>query len=156
MSEAPTTNTGRRVITGLDAAGKSCIQIDGPLVAVANGGARMAWRTQSLPADNSATTDCEFAAFDFDLMHSGGSMFMVMEYPAESQAFWHATDTLEYVAMLSGEIVFETETGEVTLKAGDVLVDRGIVHSWRNDSGRPARAAITILPAHPVGKGRTV
>lgn len=145
----------RRVVTGLDAAGKSCILIDGPLVSLGSA-AQLAWRTDSLPADNSPTTDCEASTFNFELMHSGGSMFMVMEYPAEGQAFWHATDTLEYVAMLSGEIVFETETGEVTLKAGDVLVDRGIVHSWRNDSGSPARAAITILPAHPVGAGRTV
>jgi quercetin dioxygenase-like cupin family protein len=150
MSEA------RRVITGLDAEGKSCIQFDGPLVTLGGGGGLMAWRTEALPADNSATTDCPGGTFGFDMMHAGGAMFMVMDFGPGSPAFWHATDTLEFVAMLAGEVVFETETGEVTLKAGDVLVDRGIVHSWRNDSGQPARAAITILPAHPVGKGRTV
>jgi quercetin dioxygenase-like cupin family protein len=146
----------RRVVTGLNAEGQSCVLIDGPLVTLGGGGGNLAWRTEGLPADNSGTTDCPAGTFGFDLMHSGGSMFMVMEFGPDSPAFWHATDTLEYVAMLAGEIVFETETGEVTLKAGDVLVDRGIVHSWRNDSGQPARAAITILPAHPVGKGRTV
>lgn len=150
MSEA------RRVITGLDAQGKSCILIDGPLVTLGGGGGQMAWRSEALPADNSGTDDCPGGTFGFDMMHSGGSMFMVMDFQPSGPAFWHATDTLEYIAMLSGEVVFETETGEVTLKAGDVLVDRGIVHSWRNDSGSPARAAITILPAHPVGAGRTV
>jgi hypothetical protein len=150
MSEA------RRVITGLDAAGKSCILIDGPLLTLGGGGGDMAWRTEGLPANNSGTDDCAGGTFGFDMMHSGGAMFMLMEFGPENHAFWHATDTLEYVAMLTGEIVLETETGEATLKAGDVLVNRGIVHSWRNDSGQPARAAITILPAHPVGKGRTV
>jgi quercetin dioxygenase-like cupin family protein len=148
-------NEPRRVVTGLDAEGRSCVMVDGPLLA-AGGSARLAWRTEGLPADNSATTDCPPGTFGFDAMHAGGSMFMVMDFAADLSSFWHATDTLEYIAMLSGEIVLETETGAVVLKAGDVLVDRGIVHSWRNDSGKPARAAITILPAHPVGMGRTV
>lgn len=149
-------NESRRVITGLNAEGKSCVLIDGPLVTLGGGGGKLIWRTEGLPADNSGTEDCPGGTFGFDMMHAGGAMFMLMEFGPESPSFWHATDTTEYVAMLEGEIVFETETGEVTLKAGDVLVDRGIVHSWRNDSGRPARAAITILPALPVGKGRTV
>lgn len=146
----------RRVITGLDAAGKSAVIIDGPLKSLGGGGGNLVWRTEALPADNSGSEDCPGGTFGFDMMHSGGSMFMVMDFQPGSPSFWHATDTTEYIAMLSGEVVFETETGEVTLKAGDVLVDRGIVHSWRNDSGAPARATITILPAHPVGNGRTV
>lgn len=146
----------RRVITGLNAEGKSCVLIDGPLVSLGGNGGLLAWRTEGLPADNSGTGDCPGGTFGFEMMHSGGSMFMVMDFAADGPAFWHATDTVEYIAMLSGEMVFETETGAVTLRAGDVLVDRGIVHSWRNDSGAPARAAITILPALPVGKGRTV
>ena len=151
MSDEP-----RRVITGLNAEGKSCVLIDGPLVSLGGNGGLLAWRTEGLPADNSGTGDCPGGTFGFEMMHSGGSMFMVMDFAADGPAFWHATDTVEYIAMLSGEMVFETETGAVTLRAGDVLVDRGIVHSWRNDSGAPARAAITILPALPVGKGRTV
>jgi quercetin dioxygenase-like cupin family protein len=83
-------------------------------------------------------------------------MFMLMEFAPGQPEFWHATDTLEYITMLEGEIVFQTESEEVTLRAGDVLVDRGVLHSWRNDSGKPARAAIVIIPAEPVGKGRTV
>jgi quercetin dioxygenase-like cupin family protein len=149
-------NEPRRVITGLDADGKSCVTIDGPLVALAGGGGKLAWRTEGLPADNAGSADCPGGTFGFEMMHAGGAMFMVMDFAPGTPSFWHATDTLEFVAMLSGEVVFETETGAVTLKAGDVLVDRGIVHSWRNDSGRPARAAITILPALPVGAGRTV
>lgn len=145
----------RRVLTGLDAAGKSAILVDEPL-AHASGGAAMVWAAPALPVDNSVPAGGPAPAFSFDLLHSGGAAFMVMEYPADMGEFWHATDSTECIAMLSGEIVLMTETGEVTLRAGDVLVDRGVVHCWRNDSGAPARAAITLLPAHPVGKGRTV
>lgn len=146
----------RRVVTGLNAEGKSCVIVDGPMVPVGFGTGGIAWRSESLPADNSSQTDIEPVQYGFELMHSGGSIFTVMDFPAETQAFWHATDTTEYVAVLSGEIVLELEDGEALLKAGDVAVTRGIVHSWRNDSGAPARAAVTSVPALPVGKGRTV
>lgn len=151
-----TAPASRRVITGLDSQGRSAVIIDGPLRDLGGGGGRMVWRTQALPADNAHAGDCPGGPFSFDLMHAGGSMFMVMDFAPGQPDFWHATDTLEYIVMLSGEVVFQTETGDVTLRAGDCLVDRGVIHSWRNDSGAPARAAIVILPAHPVGKGRTV
>lgn len=147
----------RRVITGIDTEGKSCVTIDGPLLDLgAGGGGKLAWRTDSVPADNSGTGDVAPATFGFDLMHAGGTLFMVMEFAPGGPEFWHATDTIEYVAMLEGEITLDLEAGPVTIRAGDVLVDRGVVHSWRNDSGEPARAAIVIVPARPVGKGRTV
>lgn len=146
----------RRVITGLNAEGKSTVLIDGPMVPLGMGAGGLAWRSEALPMDNSGTADVTADGFGFDLMHSGGSVFMVMDFPAESQAFWHATDTTEYLVLISGEIVLELEDGEAHLKAGDVCATRGVVHSWRNDSGKPARAATVILPAHPVGNGRTV
>lgn len=150
----PPLPTPRRIVTGLNAEGRSCVQIDGPTVSL--GGSQQVWRTETIPADNSGSSDCPSGPFSFDLMHSGGSMFMVMDYAPGIGDFWHATDTLEYIVMLHGEVTFVTETGQVVLKAGDFLVDRGIVHSWRNSSGEVARAAIVILPALPVGKGRTV
>ncbi|MFM5906710.1 MAG: cupin domain-containing protein [Novosphingobium sp.] len=147
--------TGRRIFTGLDAGGRSAIVLDEPLDH-GPGGAAVVWAAAALPVDNGVPADAPLPAFSFDLLHSGGTAFMVMEYPPSMGEFWHATDSTECIAMLTGEIVLMTETGEVTLRAGDVLVDRGVVHCWRNDSGQPARAAITLLPAHPVGKGRTV
>ena len=156
MTGAVTALAARRVVSGLDDQGRSAVVIDGPLRDMGGGGARLVWRTTGLPADNAHAGDCEAGQFGFEQMHAGGSMFMVMDFAPGQPEFWHATDTLEYIVMLSGEVVFQTETGEVTLAAGDCLVDRGIVHSWRNDSGAPARAAIVVLPARPVGKGRTV
>jgi mannose-6-phosphate isomerase-like protein (cupin superfamily) len=44
----------------------------------------------------------------------------------------------------------------VTLRAGDCIVDRGVIHGWRNDGAEPAVYASVTIPAQPVGQGRTV
>lgn len=148
----------RRVVTGLDDEGKSCIMIDGAVPAsTAMGG--IAWRTEGHPVANSAQSDIEHGPFSFD-MFDRGTIFMVTDYPPgmgnNDDLFWHATDTIDYIVMMEGEVVFVTETGEVTLRAGDFLVDRGINHAWRNDSDARAVAAVITIPAKPVGKGKTV
>ena len=58
--------------------------------------------------------------------------------------------------MMAGEVTIELETGEVLLRAGDLVTDRGVVHAWRNDRPLPARYAVVTVPAHPLGAGRTV
>jgi len=146
----------RRVVTGINAEGKSCVIIDGPLQQLSGQGTDLVWRTEGLPADNSGTGDCPGGPMSLDMLQGPGSVFIVTEYAPGQQAFWHATDTIDYIIMLEGEVVLELESGSVRLKAGDVLVDRGVVHNWRNDTDKPARAAVVLVPAHPVGKGRTV
>lgn len=157
----------RRVVTGLNAEGKSCVIIDG-LIPASGAATGTAWHTPTLPADNSGTRDSAPTEYSFELMHSGGSLFTVIEYPAgmgseppsdwhpEGGPYWHATDTIDYIVVIDGEVIFMTETGEVTLRKGDFMVDRGIIHAWRNDSDKTCVAAAVLLPAHPVGKGRTV
>ncbi|MEZ5734263.1 MAG: cupin domain-containing protein [Novosphingobium sp.] len=154
MNPAP-----RRIVTGLDADGRSCVMIDGPVPDQGGTGVHIAWRTPSLPADNSGCEDIDDTPFDFGLMHSGGSVFLVLEYPpgmGSDELFWHATDTIDYIVVLRGEVVLIVETGEVRAGPGEFIVDRGVVHAWRNDGTEPAAIAVINLPAHPVGKGKTV
>jgi len=145
----------RRVITGLDADGRSTVIIDGPAPVWGETGGRV-WRTDSYPADNSSMTDCPDEPFSFEMMESGSSTCMVHEFSPGIGEYWHATNSLDYIVMLEGEVELQLETGPVTVRAGDVLVDRGVIHSWRNESGHPARAVIIAIPALPVGKGRSV
>jgi mannose-6-phosphate isomerase-like protein (cupin superfamily) len=149
----------RRVVTGLDAEGKSCILIDGPVKDQGLGGANLVWTTDAIPADNSGMQDIDDTPFGFEMMHAGGSIFMVLEYPPGmgcDKPYWHATDTIDYIVMLNGEVVLSVETGEVVLRAGDMFVDRGVAHAWRNETSLPASFACINLPALPVGKGKTV
>jgi uncharacterized cupin superfamily protein len=52
--------------------------------------------------------------------------------------YMHATPTLDFVCILSGEIYLILEKEEVHLKAGDVIVQRGTVLAWSNRGTEPA------------------
>jgi mannose-6-phosphate isomerase-like protein (cupin superfamily) len=52
------------------------------------------------------------------------------------------TRTLDFCVVLEGEIVLVLDTQEVSLKAGDFVVQRGTNHAWSNRSNNPAVVAI--------------
>ena len=146
----------RRVVTGMDVDGKSTIVIDSAVPSMKGVGAGgLIWRTSTSPVDNSVYPDTENVAFSFDLMHSGSSVFIVHELPPGITAPMHATDTIDYIVILKGEIVLITETGEVRCGQGTFIVDRGINHAWRNDTAESVVMGVVILPANPVGRGRS-
>ncbi|MEV5966414.1 cupin domain-containing protein [Kribbella sp. NPDC051952] len=50
----------------------------------------------------------------------------------------HTTDSIDYVLVVSGEITLELDDGEQTvLRAGDVVVQNGTRHAWRNQGTEP-------------------
>lgn len=136
----------RRVVAGLGADGRSCIQMDGPARTVI-------WSTPTLPADNAAVADAGGGRFRFP---AEGVEFVFSDFPPGGGSPMHATDTLDLLIVLSGEVTFITESGETLLRAGDVLVDRGAMHAWRNDGDQPCRIVNVLCPARPVGAGATV
>ena len=145
--------SNRRVVTGLDAQGKSCIIID--KVMSRHGGLSDAvWRS-AIPADNSGNADTA-EAHTAEMLHDGGSNFILIEFPPHMDAFWHATDTIDYIVVLTGAITMVLEAEETVMHPGDLIVDRGVNHAWRNDTDATASMACVTIPAHPVGKGRTI
>lgn len=145
----------RRVVTGLDAQGRSCVAIDGPIARRSAMSAALAWRTDALPADNAGNADAA-VPYALDLLHAPGSNFAICEFPPNMPEFMHATDTIDYLVVLSGRVTLVLESGEAELAAGDFVIDRGVMHGWRNPHGEPCVAAVVNLPAQPVGKGRTI
>jgi quercetin dioxygenase-like cupin family protein len=156
ITDRPPAAPVRRIVTGLDAQGKSCIQIDGLAPQPRGTGINMVWRTDTIPADNSSRADIDDTPFGFELMHAGGSICVTVDYPPGMTTFMHATDTIDYVIVVRGEVTIVTETGEAKCRPGDIIVDRGILHAWRNDTTETATIAVVNIPAHPVGKGKTV
>lgn len=149
----------RRVVTGLDAEGRSAIVIDDRRE-IDYPGAQFIWRTHASPADNSGNEDTGAGPFDPGCIRDrAGSSFAIFHFKPEDGLMgpgMHATDTIDYVVVLKGRIEFTTETGKVELAAGDILVDRGVAHGWRALGDEPAMTAVIILPANPVGGGGTL
>ncbi|WP_084215683.1 cupin domain-containing protein [Pseudonocardia spinosispora] len=50
----------------------------------------------------------------------------------------HTTDSIDYILVVSGEATLELDDGEQTvLRAGDVVVQNGTRHAWRNRGTEP-------------------
>ncbi len=63
----------------------------------------------------------------------GLAQSMELEHPG-----MHTTDTVDYDIIVSGDVWCELDDGEeVHLKAGDILVQNGTRHAWRNKSKKP-------------------
>jgi uncharacterized cupin superfamily protein len=60
---------------------------------------------------------------------------------------------VDYAIVLSGEIHALMDEGEVLLKAGDVLVQRGTIHNWVNRGTVPCVIAFVLVSAKPVAVG---
>ena len=144
----------RRIVTGLDDEGQSTVVIDGPIPRYNEISAALAWRCD-IPADNSGREDTA-APYAIGMLHSGQANFAICEFPPNTPELMHATDTIDYLVILSGRVTLVLENGEAELGAGDFVVDRGVMHGWRNPHDEPCIAAVVNIPAGPVGKGRTI
>lgn len=159
MSAIRSAQDVRRVITGLDPQGRSCVLFDGPAPAAEGPGigAINLWRAGSIPVDNSAAGDAGAEPFRFEQLSQPGYALMAVEYPPGMGAddpHMHATDTVDHLVVLSGAVTLVLETEELCLRAGDVAVLRGIVHGWRNPGDVPCVAVSVYLPALPLDPGQ--
>jgi len=60
----------------------------------------------------------------------------------------HATDTLDYVTILRGEVTLIVGSTEVVLRPGDSVVQQpGVPHDWQNRSGDTAVMVGILLSA---------
>ena len=63
--------------------------------------------------------------------------------PTAPHPYMQKTRTLEFCFIHEGEIVLVLDTEEVTLKAGDVVIQRGTNHAWSNRSSSPVVMTIS-------------
>lgn len=133
------------------------------------------WLTDRSPASNRGEQDAAPAGLVVPTapQHRGGCVFRISEFPPDSSFDtskfdmrrsgaqvdperlkkhyrFHKTDTVDYAICLEGEIWALMDEGEVLMKAGDVLIQRGTWHSWANRSDKICRMAFILLDAEPV------
>ncbi len=151
-----------RIVTGHDNSGIAKVLIDDS----ANNakGTRpgmsstLIWATDRNPADIAIGENIE----DMGARKLGtappanGSRFIVMDFLPGTPGRMHRTETIDYIICLEGEIDMDMDEQTVTLKAGDIMVQRGTNHSWCNRGTEKARLAIVLLDAAPIGIGQPV
>jgi len=149
--------TFRRVVTGHDANGAPVIWIDGnatnhkfPSDKISS---TLMWSTDESPTQLLSDEDGG-ARILGSAPPANGSRFTMMEFQPGNAAHLHRTDTVDYVICVTGEIdMFLDDTQFITLRAGDVLIQRGTYHAWANRSDKPCRIAVVLLDALPKREG---
>lgn len=137
------------------------------------------WSTDSAPASNEGTRDAigDGLVRRIGPAHRGGTVFGIgniapaqtvqtgskgqqpqgpppgMKVTPERSAIdpgFHATDTVDYVICLEGEVWAIVDEGETLIRAGDVIVQRGTYHSWSNRSNANCRMLFVLVDAKPL------
>jgi quercetin dioxygenase-like cupin family protein len=79
----------------------------------------------------------------------GSGHIAALDRGAPRHPGFHKTSSTDYAIVLSGEIFALMDEGEVLLKAGDVLIQRGTNHAWSNRTDKPAYLAFVLVDAEP-------
>jgi hypothetical protein len=66
-------------------------------------------------------------------------MFESGRIPGHDAGGFHRTMTVDYIILIDGPLTLILDDGETTLHAGDLVVQRNTLHSWRNDGPEPVR-----------------
>lgn len=138
----------RRVVTGHDADGRAVLRSDDVFEPqlIPSGDAAMAliWTTATVPADNDDDTDGRERPAGTTL--TGGSVIRIVDMlPGQASPF-HRSNSIDYGIVLSGRLVLEVDEGAATeLGPGDIVVQRGTVHLWRNPSDTEVCRIVFVL-----------
>ncbi|MCG6120395.1 MAG: cupin domain-containing protein [Blastomonas sp.] len=151
---APASPPVRRIVTGHDAAGKAVFRSDDllPVEPIPSGDAAfsLVWTTATVPADNNDETDGRLR--DAGLTLHQGSVIRIVDMLPGGISPMHRSSSIDYGIVLSGAVELELDDGAVTTaQAGDIIVQRGTVHLWRNPSAsETCRIAFVLIEAAPV------
>jgi len=143
----------RRVVTGHDDQGRAIVLIDEQVKNTVSprAGAEFSviWSTEGFPVDNDGNEDPANKTIGTAI--ENGSVFRIVSFAPGVAPRNHRTSTIDYGVVMQGEIDMVLDDGvSVTLRAGDVLVQRGTIHDWINNGTVPCVIAFSLIGAKPV------
>ncbi|MEH7253802.1 cupin domain-containing protein [Neobacillus niacini] len=148
----------RRVVTGHDENGNAIVKIDDTITGkkIADEAEfAMIWSTDAFPSDN--TDEFDGSQREIHRTSPGGTVLQFLNMYPGKKSKMHRTKTLDYGIVLEGEITLELENGvEATMKAGDVIVQRGTIHAWHNKTDKICRLAFILLDAQEISVGNQI
>ena len=166
----------RRIVTGHNAIGRSCIVEDEAIAQpyLSGGNPKHAfyelWETRGAPASNAEIVPTQRP---FRLPPpTGGAIFRIVDLPPDRErdfgkltevfksygaedaldqkarhGAFHKTQTLDYAVVLAGEVWALMDEGETRMEVGDVLIQRGTNHAWSNRSDDICRLLFVLMDA---------
>lgn len=149
----------RRVVTGHTPDGVSVVLSDGPVPVsrdLPGDGVSFheIWNTAGAPARITAVEDSEPTERTLAVPPPRhGTKIRINEFrPGHLderglQSPVHRTASIDYGIVLDGEITLILDDSEVTLSAGDVVVQRGTDHAWANRGDTTAWVAFILVDA---------
>lgn len=144
----------RRIVTAHDHEGVSIVRSDDVLtptpIAMGVADFQLVWTTPQVPVDNN--DDHDGASVDAGLTLKGGSVIRIVDMLPGKASPMHRSFSIDYGIVLSGNLELELDGGEIVeLNAGDIVVQRGTNHLWRNSSNDTVcRIAFVLIEATPV------
>lgn len=145
---------GRRVITGVDAEGRSRVDSEQPVPASAtwkNGGAEGLdfWIIRELPTPLTGPIEPTPDWHGGNRAPSGGAFGRLLTWAPGFAYPRHTTPTLDFILVLSGRLELILDTESRLLNAGDVVIQRGTAHAWRVPGPEPCTFAGIGMDARP-------
>ncbi|KAJ6509095.1 hypothetical protein DFH09DRAFT_999954 [Mycena vulgaris] len=150
----------RRVVTGHNPSGKSIVLADTALPA------RFYTPESVAPmydlhytGESPAVIDTEIVTGNWvdeitqhpEITSAGGSTFRCWDFAPGDVSPLHRTVTLDFAIVFRGTVTLELEEGErVILNEGDTVVQRGTMHTWRNETTEWAKVYFVMLGAKPI------
>lgn len=148
--------TARRVVTGVDEDGKSYVWLDGdvPKNAFFNSTERMRirtiWATDDVPAPLQKKHDPMVDWFpEHEWFPKTGVHFIYLTLEPGVTNSMHASETIDCLVIVSGQIELILEKGSTILGPGDCLVQRGTQHGWRVIGDEPCTFAGILIAKKP-------
>ena len=143
---------GRRVITGIDAQGKSRVESEAPVPDNAQWKDSTSegldfWVLRGLPAPVRDSRDPLQGWKIANEAPPGGAVGRIMTWQAGFEYPFHTTPTLDFGIVISGHLELRLETESRLLGPGDVVIQRGTAHAWRVPRPAPCTWAVILFDA---------
>jgi len=151
-------NTIRRIVNGHDASGKGVVLSDSEqeLRPGYSWGVESAaiWTTGETPSkDNNRPAQHDGALEKIPglgLVRDNGTNCRFTDLAPGGSVPMHRTTSVDYNVLIFGSLISITEDGkEIELKPGDVVVQRGSLHAWKNPGPGWARWVSVLVDAEP-------
>ncbi|KAF2003498.1 hypothetical protein P154DRAFT_520094 [Amniculicola lignicola CBS 123094] len=156
----------KRFITTHDSSAKAVfsttISEDNKFRQIPNAGFAEGYITKGFPVDLNADADIStyssFLQSPPGLVTSNGTILRFVDMSPDHFSPMHRTVSLDYGVVIEGEVDCILDSGEVRhLKRGDLCIQRGTMHAWRNNSKTEwARMVFVLQECTPVEAGGTV